>query len=64
MSDKGLWMGFIVLNCQVVEWGDIFANPSFQKSSYKYDNNSNNNNNNNNNSTVSSWKFSLGPLLE
>ena len=23
----GLWMSFIVLNCQVVEWVDIFANP-------------------------------------
>ena len=26
----GLWMSFIVLNCQVVEWVDIFANPFFK----------------------------------
>ena len=26
----GLWMSFIVLNCQVVEWVDIFANPVFK----------------------------------
>ena len=25
-----LWMSFIVLNCQVVEWVDIFANPVFK----------------------------------
>ena len=28
---KGLWMSFVVLNCQVVEWVDIFANPVFKK---------------------------------
>ena len=26
----GLWMSCIVLNCQVVEWVDIFANPVFK----------------------------------
>ena len=26
----GLWMSFIVLNGQVVEWVDIFANPVFK----------------------------------
>ena len=26
----GLWMSFVVLNCQVVEWVDIFANPVFK----------------------------------
>ena len=26
----GLWMSFVVLNCQVVEWVNIFANPVFK----------------------------------
>ena len=26
----GLWVSFIFLNCQVVEWVDIFANPVFK----------------------------------
>ena len=32
----GLWMSFIVLNCQVVEWVDIFANPVFKNPGIYY----------------------------
>ena len=27
----GFWMSFVVLNSQVVEWVDIFANPAYTK---------------------------------
>ena len=42
-------MSFVVLNCQVVEWVDIFANPFSNNNNYNDNNNNNDNNINNNN---------------